>query len=157
MYMTIPSHAHLPTLPAWLAAAGWKIAVAALIVCIAASQAVGKAPITPPEMTLQNGNINGLSWLAVSPDGQHLATLSPHYNSLDIWSIDSGLLLKHLPGIEGDKVTFTPDGKRLFIAGDYPITAHSVGLGHQYGFAAAERHGCGWFGQFTSDGTGYWD
>ena len=58
--------------------------------------------------------------VAVSPDGQMLAT-GPHwYGPVLLWSTDDGRLLKQFsPELSDPELAFSPDGRRLAVAGHH--------------------------------------
>ena len=104
------------------------------------------AYVTTPDGTVRVGPLDDCNSVAVSPDGQWLATGShERHHGAQVWRIRDGKKVKDLPIDRGTSVAFSPDGKWL-VAGSPKLLRWEVGTWRQGpGIADIGRY-------FSSDG-----
>lgn len=72
------------------------------------------------ETVLPIGPLSPISAISYSPDGAYLVAGS--YSRASVWDVKTGKVLRHLDGVDGyvHDIEFSPDGKRLGVAGGRP-------------------------------------
>jgi serine/threonine protein kinase/WD40 repeat protein len=75
------------------------------------------ACVVTPDRTFQVGPLVDCRSVAVSPDGQWLATDTHQTGGVRIWRVRDGAEVATLPGSGGTGVIFSPDGKWLMTTG----------------------------------------
>jgi len=94
--------------------------------------------VLTPERTFSIGPLDDCRYVAVSPDGQWLATGS-HIRGAQVWRVRDAARMKELPIDDGTRVTFSPDGKwlmttsapcRLWAVGTWLEALEIGGQGH---------------------------
>lgn len=100
----------------------WRSATAALL--FTAASVVAVAPPAhaqgPPPVAWLGGGTTGVQGVAVSPDGQTLATAAQD-DTVKLWRVSDHRLLHTLAAHDGgvNSVAFTPDGKFLASGGEF--------------------------------------
>ena len=84
------------------------------------------AYVATPERTIRVGPLDDCRRVAVSPDGQWLATGSFKAGGAQVWRITDGAKVAELPIDGGTGVRFSPDGKWL-VAGNPRLRLWEVG------------------------------
>jgi WD40 repeat protein len=103
----------------------------------------GVAHILTPDRVYRLEHLDDCRYIAVSPDGQWMATGS-HYRGALVWRIRDGSKVAELPIDEGTTVAFSPDGKWL-------MTSASCRLWEVGTWREAQQIG-GWRMGFSPDG-----
>jgi dipeptidyl aminopeptidase/acylaminoacyl peptidase len=105
-------HALFPGVHAWV---GWQPCLVILVSVLLSGVLIFVRPLVEPENTpFVPQGVTSVAW---SPDGQHLATASAD-GTARIWEVASGRLLTTLEGHQRavQAVAFSPDGQRLVTA-----------------------------------------
>jgi eukaryotic-like serine/threonine-protein kinase len=85
------------------------------------------AYVATAERTIRVGPLDDCRTVAVSPDGQWLATASHQGGGAQVWRITNGTKVAELPGDGASLVSFSPDGKWV-IAGAHRLRLWEVGI-----------------------------
>jgi hypothetical protein len=85
-----------------------------------------EAYVITPGRQLRVGTLDDCRYVAVSPDGEWLATGMHRSGGAQVWRIRDGMKVKKLPIGYGTLVLFSPDGKWL-LTGSSPCRLWSVG------------------------------
>jgi WD40 repeat protein len=102
-------------------------------------QEQGKADSARPEIVLQAGISTPQAQISFSPDGRVLASLGMYGNSIKLWEVSSGRLLRQLesstPSMGASSLTrpfrFSPDGKTVIAVADGRIRRWDVDSGRE--------------------------
>ncbi len=105
------------------------------------------AQVSTPEQTITVGPLEDCRYVALSPDGQWLATGSHSDRRAQVWHVPDGALVANLNVEVRPDLIFSPDGKWL-LAGSNPCQVWAVGTwieaqrvsGRGYGFSPDQSH-----------------
>src|SRR5262249_23587620 len=91
------------------------------------------------------GGRQGLTRIALSPDGKTLARVRVYFAELDLWNVATGAKLRALSGVKGRcwALCFSPDGTRLAAGSGTEVVLFDVAAGRELfrlgGFTEAVR------------------
>ena len=95
-----------------------------------------EAYVIAPGRRFRMGPLEDCRGVAVSPNGEWLATGTHSSHGAQVWRIKDGTKVKELPVDYGTGVVFSPDGKWLMISENFPCRLWSVGTWEE---CAADR------------------